>query len=413
MFYDIIRPIMRIEKPKESRPVSRFLLVVLLVIVILALYGYYQGKLVQPALPFQVQNFIGKVQIYSEVEKAWRQANRGQKVEPHETISTGPGSEIDLFSPNQILRVRIKENSLVELAGTKFLASQPLYRLNLMKGQLLGSTAQELEGGQVEVSVPHLTVETSNGSFLADAGRDNQNGWIGILRGHARVKSILPWKSTVIRELQKVGMEKGLVVTGPVPVSRTDWDRMKESYELIQKSALVEAMQMDLSKEAGNLFDYVFDHGTFYTSEFGYCIRDFVKDPVTDKVYLRTEYDVFPTGSYVGVYFKTRDLDVSKFQALKIDVRRTPDAGYPQSAKIELKSKSGIVRTFAIKMFRPKWETVQFPLRFRESTMIHEFTLVFFNNRVGEYKKGTVEFRNFTLVPKDTPQTTDRAVQEV
>ena len=82
-----------------------------------------------------------------------------------------------------------------------------------------------------------------------------------------------------------------------------------------------------------------------------------------------------------------------------MEARRPREGGYPNNVKIELKSKSGIVRAFVVKMVKKEWGTYEFPLNFKNSTLINEVTFVFANDRVGEHKKGRIQIRKITLEP--------------
>jgi len=157
-------------------------------------------------------------------------------------------------------------------------------------------------------------------------------------------------------------------------------------------------MQLDLSKQIGSFFDFVFDHGTFYTPKVGYSGREFFKDEDSGEVFLEIEYDVFTRGSFAGMYIKTRNLDLSGYDTLEFEMRRVEGEGFPQSIRIELKSKTGIARAFAAKMPKPAWEKVSFPLHVRNETLMTEMAFVFLHDRVGEDKKGAVQFRRMHLI---------------
>ena len=161
----------------------------------------------------------------------------------------------------------------------------------------------------------------------------------------------------------------------------------------------MEAEQIDLSKSAGSFFNVVFDHGSFYTPKVGYAGREFFKDPDSGQVFLETEYDVFPMGSFSGVYIKTRDFDISKYTGLSFEVRRKAEEGAPESFFIELKSKGNVVRRYAPRTFEKTWKLVEFDFHEKKPLVVNEVVFVFTNARVGEAKKGMLEFRNIELIP--------------
>jgi len=167
----------------------------------------------------------------------------------------------------------------------------------------------------------------------------------------------------------------------------------------LQKSGILEARQLDLSKEAGSLFQYVFDHGTFYTPQFGFAEREFIKDAVTGKVRLELSYDVFPKTSFGGVYLKTRNFDLSRFKALKFQARGDPKEGYPESIRIELKSGRSVIRAFAPRDFKESWQSFAFPFRVNRPTPISEITLVISHEKAQRYPKGKLHLREVDFEP--------------
>ena len=100
------------------------------------------------------------------------------------------------------------------------------------------------------------------------------------------------------------------------------------------------------------------------------------------------------------MYLKTRDLDGSKFSALRLDARRaSEEEGVPESVRVELKSKGEVVRAFSLRGFEPEWQAHEFPLGLQKPTPITEITFVFNHEKVGRSKKGMIELRRLTLEP--------------
>lgn len=344
---------------------------------------------------------MGKVEIYARSKRTWIEGQRGYSLNLGDKIRTGPKSEADLRVPDQI-RLRLKENSEAEVKkpGLFEKTQAPRYQLHLRRGSLIGMTEKGFEGKRLEISTPVLVAAVLGTSFQVVADDETGDSSVRVLRGSVEVQSLRTRKTVTVRSLEKADVKAGESPTlEPARISREEWNQLKEAYEFVQKSAALEARQLDLSKEAGNLFQYVFDHGTFYTPKFGFTNREFVKDEATGEVHLEIEYDVFPTGSYVGIYFKTRNLDISKFKGLEFEVRGLPEEGYPESMKIEFKSGAGVVRAFVPRDFKEKWAKFQYPLRFNRATDLTEITFVFSNEKVGSAKKGMIHVRNLTLVP--------------
>jgi hypothetical protein len=386
---------MQIQETRPKWGILAALFVVLGALAALPFFLLFQPKSSSP--PFEVRNFVGQAEFYAHEKRAWVPLRRGGSLGARDKIRTGPGGEVDLQLPDKI-QIRLKENSQAEGPKPKLFEKELASRLHLLRGAIVSSTEKDF-AGQFEISTPVLVAAVRGTELRVESNPETRESWVGVLRGTAEVRSIGARKWVTVKALEKTEVKGNAPPMEPVRVSRKEWDRLKEAYELIQKSAALEARQMDLSKEAGNLFQYVFDHGTFYTEKFGYCEREFIKDEATGKVHLEVNYDVFPTGSFAGMYIKTRDLDMSKFKALSFQLRINPEEGFPESFRIELKSGSGIARLFVPREFKPNWQTFQFPLRFNQPTKITEITIVFGNEKAGTHKKGSMALRDLTLEP--------------
>jgi hypothetical protein len=226
---------------------------------------------------------------------------------------------------------------------------------------------------------------------------------VGVLKGNLHVDSgpFFKRETASVKPLEYIDAEKGLPLGKPVRVTREYWNQLKEAYELCATSAEAEAVQLDLSKHAGTFFKYVFDHGTFYTPKIGFARREFVKDDASGDVYFELEYDVFPKGSYVGMYTKARDFDLSQFKAFEFEVRTIPDEGFPESLRIEVKSGTNIVKVFQPFGFTPTWQKISIPIHYEKATPINEVTIVILNEKAGENKKGILHFKRFNVIPLD------------
>lgn len=372
---------------------------IFLLLAALAAVPFFYMNFQPKNLPtYQIQNFIGKVEVYAKDKKAWVPAQRGSVLGAKDRIRTGPQSEIDLQVPEQIA-IRLKENSEIEVQSPALLEKSVRFRLHLLRGILLGSTEKKFEGEKLEITTPTLVAAVRGTLFQMEVRPDTQESSVRVLKGSVAVKSRKTRKTVLVRALEKTEVGRSAPPLAPVRVTRQEWDQMKEAYELIRTSAALEAAQMDLSKQAGNLFEYVFDHGTFYTPKFGFAEREFIRDEATGKVYLKIDYDVFPTGSFVGVYMKIRGLNVQKYKGLGFQARVKPEEGYPNAFRIELKSGTGVVRAFAPREFKETWTPFKFPAIFRKPVEITEVTLVFSNEKVGNHKKGTIYLEDISLEP--------------
>jgi len=412
----------QIEKPRAGFTRAGLLITMLILVIGSAVIGYYtllrDAKTVEPLM---VSNFIGQPEVYSREKRAWVPLNRGDMLNAKDKIRTGPNTEVDLRIPDQI-NFRLKENSELENKAPGIFDEDVAQRLELLKGKLLGSTQEGFEDqkGRFEIATPVLVASIRGTTFMISADPETLESWVGVLRGQVEVRSksiFIPGIVTV--ESLETTMEEGGKLTAPQRISRLQWDQMKEAYELTQKSLDYEANQIDLSRQAGNLFqDYAFDHGTFYMPKVGFADREFFFDSEENAVILKIDYDVFPESSFVGMYIKVRNMNLENFDGLEFYLRRESDKDYPAAFKIEIKEKGQVVRAFAPHTFKKQWKTVYFPFQVSSDTPVSEITFVFSNERVGEYKKGILEFRDFNLIPSKStegeskPKETDAAPEK-
>ncbi len=395
----------RIEKPKT---VSHWkpLIVVLVIAAGLFLWSQFAPRSYKP-LAFEILGFEGDVQIYDLQTHSWRVPKRGEEFVTSQKIKTGTDGMVNFQVENEI-HLRLKENSEIQDEESRVVGKREVYKLRLAQGVLLGATTRQFERKQKDdkAVLKILTrdyVANIHGAIFrvqasAQPGKENK---IGVLRGFVEVSKPSPFfrsEGVRIRGLEETSVVGG-VIQPATRVTSEAWGLMKESYELLEKSAVMEAEQIDLSKKAGSFFNVVFDHGTFFTPKIGYAGREFFKDPDAGQVFLETEYDVFPAGSFCGVYIKTRDFDLSKYAGLSFEVRRKADEASPESFFIELKSKGNVVRRYAPRTFENTWKLVEFDFHAPKSLVVNEVAFVFTNARVGEAKKGVLEFRNINLMP--------------
>ena len=400
---------MKIEKPKPQFNWNPVLISLIAVGALVFLPMYFFKPPNPPA--FEISNFSGSVEVYDAKNKTWQAPKRGQQFGANDKIRTGANGQIN-FQLEDKIQIRLKENSAIRNEAPNFFDlfdKKTKYQLFLEKGVLLGNKTKNLneDKERLQITTPVLVASVRGTVFRIEVPtEDEEDAWVGVLRGQLEVreKSFFPTKPILIRGLEQATFKDGELQKSK-RVTRKEWGEMKEAYELLSKSAAMEARQMDLSKEAGGLFDYVFDHGTFYTPKIGFASREFFRNEETGQVYLEVGYDVFPKGSFVGVYFKIRNLDAADFAGLSFDVKENLDEGVPDSFSIELKSKGAVVRRFAPRGFKQNWQEMEFDFHARKETPITEITFVFSHQKVGEAKKGSLEFRNFELIPlPETPE---------
>lgn len=383
-----------------------FLVVLVLVAGVLA-WAHFTPK---PSLPlsFEITGFEGNAQIYDAQSRLWRTPKRGEEFRTGQKIRTEANGIVNLQVENEI-RLRLKGDSELINKLSAVVEKKEVYRLHLERGILFGMTTKEFDRKKqankavLQITAPSLKVDVLGATFRVEAASaKGQVSKAGVMRGSVEASTpsfLFPKPGVRVRGLQEAKVIDG-ALQAAARVTQEEWGTLKEAYELQEKTAVKEAEQVDLSKKAGKLFEYVFDHGTFYTPKVGYAGREFYKDPDSGEVYLDTEYDVFPMGAFSGVYMKTRNFDVSQFEGLSFEVRKSPDEGTPDGFFVELKSKGNVVRRFAPHGFERTWRTMQFDFNAQKPMLVNEVALVFTNARAGEGKKGVIEMRNFNLIPK-------------
>lgn len=351
-------------------------------------------------------SFFGNVKVIGKDGEV--KAEKNKKLADGDTIEVGATGEA-IIQIEELYVLRLKPNTSIKQEASEVAAAysgkdRVTYRFRLDKGSLLGTTRSRGESiNSLKLLIGDKAFDVQDSTFrvqLTDA-----EPWIGVLRGSIKpdVENTGSNQPMFIRALEKVSISSEPLQT-PLKVSEQEWGLLRETYEMNVKTAAEEALQLDLSKRAGDFFEYVFDHGTFYTEDVGYTVRDFYEDKTSGEVYLDAEYDVFPSNSFVGLYVLTRDLDAQNYGGLKFDIRRKPDEGYPDRFYVELKSKGQIIHRFEITGVKPNWESRQIDFFSPVSTPITEVTLVFLNESIGQNKKGYIQMRNLQIVPLSADQ---------
>lgn len=410
---------LQVEKPKASGYLKPLLIVLLIAGAILA-WAYFMPQAPSAPLAFEVVNFEGDAQIYDLESRSWRAPKRGEEFGASQKIKTGADGQINLQVENEI-RLRMKGNSELENKQSALIGNQEVYKLHFGQGVLFGVTTKEFDRKQalkkavLQITTPKYDVDVLGSVFRLEAALSpGERNWAGVLRGavDVRTPSLFFRKGGIrIRGLERANVIEGMVQPA-ARVSQQEWGTLKEGYQLLERTAVKEAEQIDLSKHAGTFFQHVFDHGTFYTPKIGYAGREFYKDPDTGGVYFDAEYDVFPDGSFVGIYIKTRGFDLSQYEGISFDVRRSADEGVPDNFFIEVKSKGNVIRRFSPHGFERTWKKMEFDFRAQKPTPVSEVVFVFTNARVGEAKKGVLQFRDVNLIPRKTPLEAPVKVEE-
>lgn len=360
----------------------------------------------KPANPirFEVINFTGAVEIYDHDARQWRRANRGDEIRTLDKIRTRANSEIDFTNSEQGL-FRLGADS--ELHGNQafFLDMHPMADpgIHLKNGSLMIYALKRDASRDLKIVAPFIQVKVLPGSLLfmeVDALSDEPKAWVGVLRGGADVYSKLLLKQQTVRvnAHEQTEVQQGSPLSSPVRITRAQWQKLSKGFELVERTLTVEREPVQEFKAIGNLFEYVFDYGTFYTPNQGSMLLDFLRDDDGKMSGLVLDYDVFPPGSYVGVYLKSRSLDLSHFQNFELELRSDDFLGIPDAVNVEFKTHAGVIHEFPLGAFKDQWHKVSFPLNYPSMTDIVEIAIVFTNQTVGEHKSGSLEARNFKLI---------------
>lgn len=398
--------------PTEKKSSSKAGIIVLILLVLLGAGGFIAWNIINTPAPAPkasvlFQSFTGKVST-SEDGSAWKAPSYGNALKPFSSVKNGEDAEAD-FKYNETGFLRLKNDSSMEYTSPSRYSTDATGRMHLENGMLLIASGNE----NLQVStlgradrgllsdMKTRFINIPAGSFvMVRASEKTKSAMISVLRGRVTVESHKPPFALQLADSEMAEISG----TGEVKKGKNSqevWKDAREAYELKPKSAATEAAQLDIAKKAGNFFQYVIDHGTFYQQKWGWCEREFVAPEDGTMPYLETTYDVFPRASWVGVYIKTRDLDLSKFKAFKIEARRIPGRPFPAFVRIEFKAKAQVLQAFAIKMINTDWENIEFPVRLSKESMITEVTFIFTHEKVGNDKAGGFQIRNFTLIPAD------------
>ncbi len=397
----------RIEKPQtEPKKKKNPILPLLLVIIVLAAAGaawfFLTSEATEPSQPFEISNFIGKPEFFSGIRKTWAPASRGEKFSTQDKLRTAKDEEVDLKIPD-FITMRLKGNAVLESIRAKKTEKKVKIRLYLDKGSLFGATDKKFSANaSMEVLTPDSIVDITGGLFEIKVDPKTGQTWVGVLDGisEVRKKSFLPAEVSKLGSLQSFTPN---LETAAKKVSREEWDHLKEAYELIQKGAAHEAEQLDMAKKAGSLYAKVFDHGTFFTPKMGNAERDFFIDEKSGETFLNIAYDVFPRGSYVGMYMKTRNLDLVNFKNLEFEARIAPDQPGPAEFQVEVKSGGAVIRRLSAKQFSKDWKVFSFPLQATKTAPVQEINFYFSHEKVGENSKGAIELRKINLLADPNP----------
>lgn len=388
-----------IHKPKVRNSV----LMVLFFLVPALMFGislllFFVSPGYNSSYPFELGRFSGTAEIYSHQDKQWttvtRRSHRQIVLYPRDKIRTQSDSDLDFRIPN-VLDLRLKASSELELKKTRY---EEEIKFQLNKGGLLGMTGDQFGNRKLVVVTPRLIANIEKeAAFLIQTGKAYSSA--GALSGEILARLPKSKKAVFIRTLETVSKtnEKDSILKSK-RVNYQEWKALSEVRDLTVVSAEEIAAQIDLRKKAGTLFSYVFDEGVFFKPNWGYTEREFYEDPESKQVILRIDYDVFPQNSFSGMYFKVRNLDLSKVNRISLNVKSDPGKPVPDQFRIEFKDQLATVRGFAVKPISKDWTNYTFEFKAPKPVSVGEMVFVFENSRIGALNtNGTIYVKDLMI----------------
>ncbi len=353
-------------------------------IFVASLFLFLASPSSRVSYPFELGRFSGTAEVYSHKDKKWvtvtRRSHRQVVLSPRDKIRTQSDSDLDFSIPN-VLELRLKASSEVEVMKTKH---EEQLKFKLSKGGLLGFTDTQFGNRELEVVTPRLDTEIQDdATFFIQTGKVYSQA--GALVGKINVRPAKKSKQKVTVNALETVMVKDdpKAEFKPKRVNYQEWKALSEARDLTTVSVEKAAEQVDLRKKAGSMFKFVFDEGVFFKPNWGFADREFYESPDSKEVILRLDYDVFPQNSFSGMYFKTRDLDLSRVKRISLNVKSDPNKSAPDQFRIELKDELSTVRGYAVKPISKDWTNYNFEIHVVKPTPIGEVVFVFENTRVG------------------------------
>ena len=382
--------------------VSIFLILVSIFVAGLVLF--LMGPTAPAAYNCEIGRFSGIAEVYSDQKGEWttitRRTHHQITLHPRDKIKTGPEADVDLKVASTF-DLRLKPSSEIEVLSAKRGSHSKALRLRLHQGSILGMSNEALKDQPLEIDAPLLIAAIQQASFLVQANHKDQSS-VGVLEGAVEVRSRSLKETVKVQALEMLTIVQGAKEPPkPKRVNYQEWKALGEAHDLTAVSIEAIAKQLDLRKKAGSFFNYVFDEGVFYTPNWGYASREFYgaggaakvlrqegEPPAlfngeSGPVVLRLDYDVFPQDSFSGMYFKVRDLDLSKVHHLSFNLRGGPQKTPPEQFRIEFKDRLSTVRGFAVKPVTHDWRFYTFEFNAQKPTPVSEMVFVFEHSKVG------------------------------
>ncbi len=398
----------QVEPPLPPEPIEpegrNYLVIALLILVPIVLFFaglalFLMGPPSGEIYEYKIGRFSGVAEVYFHKRHKWAKVDRATQqqivLRAGDKVKTAKGADIDL-GISKVLDLRLKPNSEMEMLRSRGALNK--LRLKLHRGSLLGISGEQFTGHELEIETPVLVAAVRGTAFLIQSDPKGASS-VSVLEGTVEVQSRYSKEVTRVKTLEILAVPpKTKGPLKPRRVNYQEWRTTAEARDLISVSVKEAAEQVDLRKKAGTLFNYVFDEGVFFKPDWGYADREFNEEEKGGPIILRIDYDVFPQGSFSGMYFKTRDLDLSKVHHLSFSLKADPEKPVPDQFRIEFKDQFSIVRGFAVKPITRDWRFYSFDFNTQQATPVSEMVFVFENSKAGPLNlSGTVYIKNLTI----------------
>lgn len=344
----------------------------------------------------QIDRFSGLVEISRTGSKEWTAVTRkNQKeltVRAGDKIRTGANADIDFQIP-EVANLRLKDRSSFSVVPGK---TGGLV-IQLGEGSALIFAGVNPAAKGFEVQIGRWSASVKEAAMMVRAGKPAPAA-LYVLEGSASVRPARGKSAVTVAELEFVTLSPdGSALPVPAPVSAKDWRLLDEIHELEPSSAADEKEQADLRQGAGTLFRYVLDEGVFFTPKWSFARRKFYRDPQEAGTALRLDYNVYLDGSFSGLYFKTRDLDLAKLKRISLKLKGDPKRPVPAEVRIEIKNRHGTIRGYAVKPISREERLYSFDLSAAKQwsqtatkpAPVAEIVLVVENAKVGALNKAS------------------------
>lgn len=389
-------------------------------------------KKTPPLSPFILETTQGETRIYLASENLWRAPTLKEKLTLLDQIQTSPESGMTLSQENGI-QINLGESSSVEFRKPQnFSSLSASNRLHLLKGSLYVSiqdtgerkalqitipgekTVMKQGGASIELTVPKLIIEMVSAEALFDFDPETGKTQILVFNGEIKVGDAYPKHFLMLREGQKMIMATSTLPT-PNEITelsleekyafKTNANGLKVLHSIQTKKENTAAASSQPEKAEKQKYLSLVDWNagcevyrptrTIQAS----CQAVSRKYPAGKIFHL--DYDLNTAGSFAGLTFWPMLEDISKFEALTIELVTDPLLPPPSRIHIELKSDGNILRIYTLKNFDQEIKSFTIPLQLEKSKPLTQVNVYVRRETLGEYKHGAFAINRLELTAKN------------